>query len=219
MRHFHDVINYLTYEAHVVLKVLDGYVFDEYEKMNVTVKGQPTQFAMNSERTQCNVMVMKFTIPKEEYLITFDTNGGTGTMADVKVKYGVEYSLPECTFTAPEGKEFKTWRWDVGGKEYAAGDKLTVSDQSITEVSLKAVWKDKASQETYLLGDVNKDGKINALDATQILRYANNKASVIASMSEEEAKGRADVNKDGKINALDATQILRYANNKASVLK
>ena len=74
-------------------------------------------------------------------------------------------------------------------------------------------------EETYLLGDVNKDGKINALDATQILRYANNKSSVIASMSEEEAKGRADVNKDGKINALDATQILRYANNNSSVLK
>ena len=70
-----------------------------------------------------------------------------------------------------------------------------------------------------IIGDVNKDGKINALDATQILRYANNKSSVIASMSDEEAKGRADVNGDGKINALDATQILRYANNKSSVLK
>lgn len=76
----------------------------------------------------------------------------------------------------------------------------------------------KKLSEEYMLGDVNKDGKINALDATQILRHANNKASVISSMSEAEAYGRADVNKDKKINALDATQILRFANNKPSVL-
>ena len=89
------------------------------------------------------------------------------------------------------------------------------------QVGIKNVEVEIVMSETeeYLLGDVNGDGKINALDATQILRYANNKSSVIAAMSDAEAKGKADVNKDGKINALDATQILRYANNKSSILK
>ncbi|MBR6800190.1 MAG: hypothetical protein IKM61_00360 [Eubacteriaceae bacterium] len=72
-----------------------------------------------------------------------------------------------------------------------------------------------------LLGDVNLDGKVNAIDATQILCYANNKASVFT-----EAEGAlaeylmwaADVNEDGKVNAIDATQILRFCNNKPSSL-
>ena len=73
-------------------------------------------------------------------------------------------------------------------------------------------------EKEYTLGDVNGDGKVNALDATQILRYANNKASVLSGVEEDTALFKAaDVNADGKINALDATQILRYANNKASV--
>ena len=78
--------------------------------------------------------------------------------------------------------------------------------------------KEVVSYNLYKTGDVNGDEKINALDATQILRYANNKSSVLTSMDESEMYGRADVTGDGKINALDATQILRYANNKSSVL-
>ena len=78
-----------------------------------------------------------------------------------------------------------------------------------------------AVELTGLLGDVNLDGVINAVDATQILRYANNKPSVFS-----EAEGAmfeylmwaADVNEDGKVNAIDATQILRFCNNKPSSL-
>ncbi|MBR6801505.1 MAG: hypothetical protein IKM61_07130 [Eubacteriaceae bacterium] len=75
-------------------------------------------------------------------------------------------------------------------------------------------------EKEYASGDVNSDGKVNALDATQILRYANNKSSVLTGCEKGSAMFMtADVNRDGKINALDATQILRYANNKSSVLK
>ncbi|MBR6801159.1 MAG: hypothetical protein IKM61_05375, partial [Eubacteriaceae bacterium] len=172
-----------------------------------------------------NTVILKNTpapVTPLTYEITFDANGGTGTMESVKVEFGKDFTVPECGFTAPEGKEFKVWHI-LDGVEYNPGETINITDTSVTFICLSAVWTPKETpgpgEETYLLGDVNKDGKINALDATQILRYANNKSSVIASMSEEEAKGRADVNKDGKINALDATQILRYANNKSSVLK
>ncbi|MBR6800196.1 MAG: RICIN domain-containing protein [Eubacteriaceae bacterium] len=71
----------------------------------------------------------------------------------------------------------------------------------------------------YLKGDVNEDGKINAIDATQILRFANSKNSVIDGYDNKKAMGLCDVNEDRKINAVDATQILRFANSKPSVLK
>lgn len=68
----------------------------------------------------------------------------------------------------------------------------------------------------YVLGDVNEDGKINATDATQILRYYNNLLpNALVDVNGNDIASRiqaADVNADGKINATDATQILRYYN-------
>ena len=72
------------------------------------------------------------------YTVSFDANGGTGTMAQATGVSG-EYTLPESTFTAPDGKEFKCWK--VGDDEKNAGDKITVS----SDVTVKAVWKDKSS--------------------------------------------------------------------------
>ena len=74
------------------------------------------------------------------------------------------------------------------------------------------------ADEKYELGDANGDGKVNALDATQILRFANNKSSSLTGEEGSAMFKAADVDGNGKVNALDATQILRYANNKSSVL-
>ena len=59
------------------------------------------------------------------YTVTFDANGGTGSMDAVTVASGESYDLPECGFTAPEGKQFKAW--SVGGTEYAVGTSITVT--------------------------------------------------------------------------------------------
>ena len=44
------------------------------------------------------------TPPPTLYTVSFDANGGTGTMADVTT--ASPYTLPNCAFTAPEGQEF-----------------------------------------------------------------------------------------------------------------
>ncbi|MDO5016310.1 MAG: LPXTG cell wall anchor domain-containing protein [Eubacteriales bacterium] len=51
-----------------------------------------------------------------------------------------QYTLPECAFTAPDGKEFKAW--DVAGEEKAVGAVITVSDDTI----VKALWKAKTEE-------------------------------------------------------------------------
>ncbi|MBP3650573.1 MAG: InlB B-repeat-containing protein [Clostridia bacterium] len=66
--------------------------------------------------------------------VTFAANGGTGTMNSVEVNPG-SYTLPANGFTAPEGKQFKAW--NVDGKEYAAGDKVTIVDAT----TITAVWE------------------------------------------------------------------------------
>ena len=79
------------------------------------------------------------------YTVSFDANGGSGTMAQ-KTGVSGEYTLPESTFTAPDGKEFKCWK--VGEDEKNAGDKITVS----SNITVKAVWKDKSSGGSNNIG-------------------------------------------------------------------
>ena len=88
-----------------------------------------------------------------EITITFDPNGGTGTMQPMKVKSGEKFKLPKCTFTPPEGKEFAGWL-AVNGKVYPAGEVVTFS----IDQSLKATWKDKAEVDvTQMFTDVTKN--------------------------------------------------------------
>lgn len=58
--------------------------------------------------------------------------------------------------------------------------------------------------EEYILGDVNRDGYVTAIDARYVLR---NVAGLIEFTSTQKLAG--DVNKDGKITAVDARIILR----------
>ncbi len=62
---------------------------------------------------------------------------------------------------------------------------------------------DKGELENeVILGDANGDGKVNNLDATEVLKYDAGINNLISDA--------ADVNKDGKVNNLDATEILKY---------
>ena len=93
---------------------------------------------------------LKTEVPAKYITISFDPNGGTGTMKPMKVKAGVGYTLPECTFTPPEGKEFAGWL-AVNGNVYPAGTKVISSyDQSF-----KATWKDKEVAEISITFDPN----------------------------------------------------------------
>ena len=74
--------------------------------------------------------------PAEEYTITFDADGGTGSMTSATVSAGDSYTLPDCTFTAPEGQVFKAWL--IGSTEYAAGTSYTPTG----DVTAYAVWVD-----------------------------------------------------------------------------
>ena len=60
------------------------------------------------------------------------------------------------------------------------------------------------------LGDVNNDGKIDAVDASATLTaYAKESAKLDSGLSEIQKK-TADVNKDGNVDGNDASFILSY---------
>ena len=68
------------------------------------------------------------------YTVSFDADGGTGTMENVSDVFDTYY-LPWCTFTAPEGKFFNGW-W-VNGYLLDPGDTIHV----LKNTTLSAGWK------------------------------------------------------------------------------
>ena len=93
-----------------------------------------TKYDFSTPVTANLTLKAKWTL--KSYTVTFDADGGTGTMASQTVNHGASFTLPACGFTAPSGKQFD--RWDIGGTSYAPGASVTVTGP----VTVKAVWKD-----------------------------------------------------------------------------
>ena len=72
------------------------------------------------------------------YTVSFNANGGTGTMADVTGVSAGAYTLPANGFIAPDGKRFVGWATSAGGTATSAGGTITVSDN----VTLYAIWEE-----------------------------------------------------------------------------
>ena len=75
------------------------------------------------------------------YTVSYDTNGGTiGTLRQDRVKFGADYTLPECDFiTAPDKMTFDLW--EIDGVSYKAGTTYRV----MNDVTVVALWKDAGS--------------------------------------------------------------------------
>ena len=81
------------------------------------------------------------------YTVSFNANGGSGTMTPVTVNIGDKLTLPECGFAPQEGKEFD--RWDAGNP----GEQVEI----VSDCTITAFWRDKAATYTVTF-DVNGHG-------------------------------------------------------------
>ena len=90
--------------------------------------------------------------PLADCTITFNGNGGSGSMEPVTVKAETNYILPECGFTAPADQEFKAW--EIGGTEYKVGDSYTVNG----DIEIKALWKNSVITPSTYTVTVGNDG-------------------------------------------------------------
>ena len=90
--------------------------------------------------------------PLADCTITFNGNGGSGSMDSVTVKAGTNYILPACGFTAPADQEFKAW--EIGGAEYKVGDSYTVDG----DTEIKALWENSVITPTTYTVTVGNDG-------------------------------------------------------------
>ena len=117
----------------------------------LSVNGTPAAVAVGEDtytfaQPEEDVTITATFEKRNEHTITFDANGGsepedlpeevTTAMPAKKILHGSEYSLPECEFIAPEGKQFKAW--EIGGTEYPVNAPVTVT----ADITVKALWKD-----------------------------------------------------------------------------
>lgn len=74
------------------------------------------------------------------WTVTFDANGGTGTMGPVTLETENDsylYTAPECEFTAPDGMEFDYWTLSGSDTPIYVGETIEVS----SNITLVAHWR------------------------------------------------------------------------------
>ena len=82
-------------------------------------------------------------------LIAYDSNGGSGYMESETALVGVPFVLPECGFTAPQGKRFHAW--NIGGVEVFAGNACVFSADAI----ISATWEPILSESDTVQIDIS----------------------------------------------------------------
>lgn len=109
------------------------------------------------------------------YSVSFDSNGGTGSMASKEIYENSRMDLPQCTFTAPVGKEFK--KWEVNGVEKRPGDSVIVTEN----MTVKAIWSTKACYVYYNWNGIKPDSEKNS----QVWLYGNSVGSLPSNLTYE----------------------------------
>ena len=139
----------LFFKGELVMLSIDP---DEgYMLSTLSVNGNPAAVAVGDDTYTFTQLEGDVTITaafemRNEHTVTFDANGGsepeelpeevTTAMPAKKILHGSEYSLPECEFIAPEGKQFKAW--EIDGAEYPVNAPVTVT----ADITVKALWED-----------------------------------------------------------------------------
>jgi len=132
---------------------------------NESIKDKAAHVYTDDADTTCNVCGYERTVTPPaptEFIVTFDGNGGTGSMEPVTVEEGSRYVLPACGFTAPDGQEFKAW--EIGGVEYNAGDGYVV----LGNTEIKALWKDSAVVPTTFTITFNANGGTGSMEPVTV---------------------------------------------------
>ncbi|NCB52415.1 MAG: hypothetical protein EOM54_11145 [Clostridia bacterium] len=105
--------------------------------------------------------------PVATFTITYNNNGGNGSMMPGTATAETPFVLPSCTFTAPINKQFKEWAiGSLAGTNVSAGNTHTFTE----DTTVYAIWED-VSTTAYTItvsaspatgGTVSGGGSVNA---------------------------------------------------------
>ncbi|MDO5037575.1 MAG: stalk domain-containing protein [Tissierellia bacterium] len=122
-----------------------------------------------------NITLKALWKPAEDVNITFLTYDGTGTMDSVTLKKWASYTLPECGFTPPKGKEFS--KWSIASVGYEAGEEIVV----FTDEIIKPEWK---------------QAEVTTVDKSELAEAIANARALLASVEASDETDPAKIEKD-----------------------
>lgn len=198
------------YHVNVILQCEEGYYIADDEELDAYVNGEKAYVsAQDGDRT---TLTVGYSVP-----VASGVRGQAVSFldgSDVTVSLFADGSAqPKYTVTVPAGEK-------SGGKYTAVYDIPSVAAGTYTvQVSKKnhvtreytvTVGGDvkTLNVEIRLLGDVNGDGRVNAMDCTRLYKHVN-KTQLL---TDPYALKCAETNGDGRVNAMDCTRLFKHVN-------
>ena len=117
-----------------------------------------------------------------KYTVSFDGNGGGGTMDSLQVSEGTKYTLPSNGFTPPAGKKF--YKWDKGN----VGEEITI-DSNIT---IKAEWIEDTNYWLGVYNSRSNHGKVKIIGGSWDSGWVNAYGTGFSSGREFTVSAQAD---------------------------
>lgn len=115
-----------------------------YAFLGWATEATATQADVTSPYTPTANTTLYAVYEQTQYTVTYDANGGTGTIAAATVDVGESVSLSDGTgLTAPEGKEFAGWATEATATQADVVSPYTPE----ADTTLYAVWTDTTPQE------------------------------------------------------------------------
>ena len=137
-----------------------GYAMHEFLGWS---KNKDDNTSMFDENTKVDGDTTVYALWQAKVNITFDGNGGKGSMDAVQVDKNSSYLLPEPMFTPPDGFEFDKWSVKIGNAQYvekSPGESIIASDN----VTLVAKWKLKVDKVNVTFDNGGGSGSMNATE-------------------------------------------------------
>ena len=199
-----------SYRFEVILDCEDGYYLADPEVMDAYVNGNKALVteAVGNGTAVTAIYSLSVSSGLHGQAVSF-LDG-----SDVTVSLFADGSAqPQYTVTVPAGEK-------SGGKYTAVYDIPSVAAGTYTvQVSKKnhvtreytvTVGGDvkTLNVEIRLLGDVNGDGRVNAMDCTRLFKHVNKTQQ----LTDPYALKCAETNGDGRVNAMDCTRLFKHVN-------
>lgn len=150
-----------VYYLEVSVNALEDYSVNSIKAEDITINGTLKPFMVKYHNFNNDVKaIFKLDPLAELCTVSFDAGGGSGEMASVSVTKGERYELPECTFTAPAGKEFS--HWSINGEFWCDSERYTVQK----DITVTAVWGEPVSSASFSMSGYTVGGKVTGIKVT-----------------------------------------------------
>ncbi len=224
---FYDCNNLSTISIPANVKAIGDWAFAESEKLTVYVQADTFAEAYVKEN-EIKYDYMGITLKDDKNGVIVITESkdilpmnSQISVSVAKVEDGSKYSInaksdgkvvsPNGSITVkiavPSGMNASVCKvYLASGEEYAYVNAVVEDGYLVFQTSKLGDFLVTEKALTAILGDVNGDGKVTAIDARWVLQIA----AGVKTVSDEEM-ALADANGDGKVTAIDARKILQIA--------